>query len=183
MRKFSIFSGENLFISKIFTNFAAKLQQKFHIRKYMSEKKRTYKCTFFRRNFCNIVDIKLKTEIAMFSGQIVKNLLKETGRPTADLSELLYGNRKRSVSNLLGENSNPTAHTLEQMAKFFGVPIDYFFVEDEEQKLTENTPVTVYMRTIIDTQKKLIQDQEERIKNLEKIVELREEEMTLYKNK
>lgn len=118
----------------------------------------------------------------MFSGQIVKNLLKETGRPTADLSELLYGNRKRSVSNLLGENSNPTAHTLEQMAKFFGVPIDYFFV-DEEQKLTENTPVTVYMRTIIDTQKKLIQDQEERIKNLEKIVELREEEMTLYKNK
>ena len=108
---------------------------------------------------------------------------KETGRPTADLSELLYGNRKRSVSNLLGENSNPTAHTLEQMAKFFGVPIDYFFVEDEEQKLTENTPVTVYMRTIIDTQKKLIQDQEERIKNLEKIVELREEEMTLYKNK
>ena len=119
----------------------------------------------------------------MFSGQIVKNLLKETGRPTADLSELLYGNRKRSVSNLLGENSNPTAHTLEQMAKFFGVPIDYFFVEDEEQKLTENTPVTVYMRTIIDTQKKLIQDQEERIKNLKKIVELREEEMTLYKNK
>ena len=52
----------------------------------------------------------------MFNGQIVKNLLKETKRPTADLSELLYGNRKRSVSNLLGENSNPTAHTLEQMA-------------------------------------------------------------------
>ena len=64
-----------------------------------------------------------------------------------------------------------------------GWRIDYFFVEEEEQKLTENTPVTVYMRTIIDTQKKLIQDQEERIKNLEKIVELREEEMTLYKNK
>ena len=85
----------------------------------------------------------------MFSGQIVKNLLKETGRPTADLSELLYGNRKRSVSNLLGENSNPTAHT----------------------------------RTIIDTQKKLIQEQEERIKNLEKIVALREEEMSLYKRK
>ena len=43
----------------------------------------------------------------------IKNLLKETKRPTADLSELLYGNRKRSVSNLLGEKSNPTAHTLE----------------------------------------------------------------------
>ena len=95
----------------------------------------------------------------MFDGQIVKNLLKESGRPTADLSELLYGNRKRSVSNLLGEKSNPTAHTLEQMSKFFGVP------------------------TIIDTQKKLIQEQEERIKNLEKIVALREEEMTLYKSK
>lgn len=146
-------------------------------------KKRTYNCTFFRRNFCNIKDIKLKIEKAMFDGQIVKNLLKESGKPTADLSELLYGNRKRSVSNLLGENSNPTAHTLEQMAKFFGVPIDYFFVEEEEQKLTENTPVTVYMRTIIDTQKKLIQEQEERIKNLEKIVALREEEMTLYKSK
>lgn len=119
----------------------------------------------------------------MFSGQIVKNLLKETGRPTADLSELLYGNRKRSVSNLLGEKSNPTAHTLEQMSKFFGVPIDYFFRDEEEQKLTESTPVTVYMRTIIDTQKKLIQEQEERIKNLEKIVALREEEMTLYKSK
>ena len=119
----------------------------------------------------------------MFDGQIVKNLLKESGRPTADLSELLYGNRKRSVSNLLGEKSNPTAHTLEQMSKFFGVPIDYFFSGEEEQKLTESTPVTVYMRTIIDTQKKLIQEQEERIKNLEKIVALREEEMTLYKSK
>ena len=119
----------------------------------------------------------------MFDGQIVKNLLKESGRPTADLSELLYGNRKRSVSNLLGEKSNPTAHTLEQMSKFFGVPIDYFFRDEEEQKLTESTPVTVYMRTIIDTQKKLIQEQEERIKNLEKIVALREEEMTLYKSK
>ena len=68
-------------------------------------KKRTYNCTFFRRNFCNIKDIKLKIEKAMFDGQIVKNLLKESGRPTADLSELLYGNRKRSVSNLLGEKS------------------------------------------------------------------------------
>ena len=119
----------------------------------------------------------------MFDDQIVKNLLKGSGRPTADLSELLYGNRKRSVSNLLGEKSNPTAHTLEQMSKFFGVPIDYFFRDEEEQKLTESTPVTVYIRTIIDTQKKLIQEQEERIKNLEKIVALREEEMTLYKSK
>ena len=119
----------------------------------------------------------------MFDGQIVKNLLKESGRPTADLSELLYGNRKRSVSNLLGEKSNPTAHTLEQMAKFFGVTIDYFFTDDEEQALTESTPVTVYMRTIIDTQKKLIHDQEERIKNLEKIVALKEEEMNLYKKR
>lgn len=96
-------------------------------------KKRTYNCTFFRRNFCNIKDIKLKIEKAMFD--------------------------------------------------FFGVPIDYFFRDEEEQKLTESTPVTVYMRTIIDTQKKLIQEQEERIKNLEKIVALREEEMTLYKSK
>ena len=119
----------------------------------------------------------------MFNGQIVKNLLKETKRPTADVSELLYGNRKRSVSNLLGENSNPTAHTLEQMAKFFGVTIDYFFTDDEEQALTESTPVTVYMRTIIDTQKKLIHEQEERIKNLEKIVALKEEEMNLYKKR
>ena len=103
--------------------------------------------------------------------------------PTADLSELLYGNRKRSVSNLLGENSNPTAHTLEQMAKFFGVTIDYFFTDEDEQALTESTPVTVYMRTIIDTQKKLIHDQEERIKNLEKIVALKEEEMNLYKKR
>ena len=119
----------------------------------------------------------------MFNGQIVKNLLKETKRPTADLSELLYGNRKRSVSNLLGEKSNPTAHTLEQMAKFFGVTIDYFFTDEDDQTLTENTPVTVYMRTIIDTQKKLIHDQEERIKNLEKIVALKEEEMNLYKSR
>ena len=39
------------------------------------------------------------------------------------------------------------------------------------------------MRTIIDTQKKLIHDQEERIKNLEKIVALKEEEMNLYKSR
>lgn len=117
----------------------------------------------------------------MFNGQIVKNLLKETGRPVADLSELLYGNRKRSISNLLGENSNPTAHTLEQMAKFFGVSVDYFFTNDEEVSLNENTPVTVYMRSIIDTQKQLIKEQEERIKNLEKIISLREEEISLYK--
>ena len=144
---------------------------------------RYYKCTFFRRFCCNIIDIKLKKGKAMFNGQIVKNLLKETKRPTADLSELLYGNRKRSVSNLLGEKSNPTAHTLEQMAKFFGVTIDYFFTDEDDQTLTENTPVTVYMRTIIDTQKKLIHDQEERIKNLEKIVALKEEEMNLYKSR
>jgi len=120
----------------------------------------------------------------MFNGQIVKNLLKESGRPTADLSELLYGNRKRSVSNLLSENSNPTAHTLEQMAKFFGVSVDYFFTADEEEAtLKENTPVTVYMRTIIDTQKKLIHEQEERLRNLEKIVALRDEEIALYKKR
>ena len=117
----------------------------------------------------------------MFNGQIVKNLLKETGRPVADLSELLYGNRKRSISNLLSENSNPTAHTLEQMAKFFGVSVDYFFTDDEDANLSEQTPVTAYMRSIIDTQKQLIREQEERIKNLEKIVALREEEITLYK--
>ena len=125
-------------------------------------------------------DIKLKTDKAMFSGQIVKNLLKETGRPTADLSELLYGNRKRSVSHLLEEGSNPTANTLEQIAKFFGVTVDYLFISDEAQ-LNETTPVTVYMRSVIDTQKKLIREQEERIKNLEKIVALREEEIALYK--
>ena len=83
----------------------------------------------------------------------------------------------------MGENSNPTAHTLEQMAKFFGVTIDYCFTDEDEQALTESTPVTVYMRTIIDTQKKLIHDQEERIKNLEKIVALKEEEMNLYKKR
>ena len=116
----------------------------------------------------------------MFSGQIVKNLLKETGRPTADLSELLYGNRKRSVSHLLEEGSNPTANTLEQIAKFFGVTVDYLFISEEAQ-LNETTPVTVYMRSVIDTQKKLIREQEERIKNLEKIVALREEEIALYK--
>ena len=125
-------------------------------------------------------DIKLKTDKAMFSGQIVKNLLKETGRPTADLSELLYGNRKRSVSHLLEEGSNPTANTLEQIAKFFGVTVDYLFISEEAQ-LNETTPVTVYMRSVIDTQKKLIREQEERIKNLEKIVALREEEIALYK--
>ena len=116
----------------------------------------------------------------MFNGQIVKNLLKETKRPTADLSELLYGNRKRSVSHLFDENANPTANTLDQIAKFFGVSVDYFFTEDDT-KLSEGTPVTVYMRTIIDTQKKLITEQEKRIKNLEKIIALREEEIALYK--
>ena len=118
----------------------------------------------------------------MFNGQIVKNLLKESGRPTADLSELLYGNRKRSVSNLLGENSNPTAHTLEQMANFFGVPVDYFFTKDDEKsELNESTPVTVYLRAIIDTKDRLIHEQEKKKKNLEKIVALRDEEITLYK--
>ena len=120
----------------------------------------------------------------MFSGQIVKNLLKETGRPTADLSELLYGNRKRSISHLLSEDSNPTASTLEKMSKFFGVSVEYFFINEEEGvNLNENTPVTVYMRSIIDTQKQLIHQQEERIKNLEKIVALRDEEIALYKTK
>lgn len=120
----------------------------------------------------------------MFDGTVVKRLLKETGRATADLSEALYGNRKRSIYGLLAENSNPTANTLMVLSKFFGVPMDYFFTNDEEDvELNEKTPVTVYLRTIIDTQKRTIKELEGRIADKEKIIELREAELAIYKEK
>lgn len=118
----------------------------------------------------------------MFDGSIVKKLLKETGRPAADLSEALYGNRKRSIYGLLAKDANPTASTLQVFSKFFGVPVDYFFTQEEEGiEFDEKTPVTLYLRAIIDTQKKTIEEQEMHIKDLEKIVSLREQELALYK--
>lgn len=120
----------------------------------------------------------------MFDGTIVKKLLKETGRPTADLSEALYGNRKRSIYGLLAENSNPTANTLMVLSKFFGVPMDYFFTnEDKDVDLNEKTPVTVYLRAIIDTQKRTIKELEGRIADKDTIIELREAELAIYRAK
>lgn len=120
----------------------------------------------------------------MFDGSIVKKLLKETGARTSDLSEALYGNRKRSISGLLSEKSNPTASTLEVFSKFFGVPIDYFFTheaEEEDVEIPEKAPITVYLRAVIAAERKTSKEREARIKNLETIVALREAELAIYK--
>lgn len=62
----------------------------------------------------------------MYKGEIIKELLSESGRNAKELLEAMGLNPKyNSIQRFI--NGNPTAETLERIADFFQCPIDVFF--------------------------------------------------------
>lgn len=112
----------------------------------------------------------------MYNGKRIKELLEERGQNnSALLSALGLDPKKNSLKTVI--NGNPTANRLEQVADFFGVAIDEFFIR-------ENRSVPSPVDTGISRLKKLelevsqrdkvlllkdeiIKEKEERIKLLE----------------
>lgn len=65
----------------------------------------------------------------MYKGEIIKELLSESGHNAKELLEAMGLNPKyNSIQRFI--NGNPTAETLEKIADFFQCPIDVFFERD-----------------------------------------------------
>ncbi len=57
----------------------------------------------------------------------IKDLLEKHGKKYAAAEEM--GVKYMSLQNIINGKSSPTAKTLEKIARYFGVPVGYFFDE------------------------------------------------------
>ncbi len=103
----------------------------------------------------------------------IRDLLSEKKLRIKDLSEYL-GITEQAVHDMINRNSTKV-ETLEKTAKFFGIPINYFFEED--QKIIEAQEAgTAYIKILSEKERQLLYD---KIKLMEENKLLREEKFTL----
>lgn len=99
----------------------------------------------------------------MYKGKVIKELLAKYDKKNKDLLEYLGSTSNSTIAQLV--NGNPTVSKLEQVADFFGVPMDVFF---------ERTDILA----IKSDQKDLLKQEnaflKEQVKQLEKQVNLLE---------
>jgi len=94
----------------------------------------------------------------MFNGQIIRELMDDRKEPYRNLMRALGVNPKNSNINSI-VNGNPSVKRLEEIADYFDVPIDIFFIRKKQYKSPE---ITEYQKEI--------KDLKERIKYLETLM-------------
>ena len=112
----------------------------------------------------------------MYNGKRIKELLEERGQNnSALLSALGLDPKKNSLKTII--NGNPTANRLEQVADFFGVAIDEFFIRENRSvpspvdtgisRLKELELEVSQRDKVLLLKDEIIKEKEERIKLLE----------------
>jgi transcriptional regulator with XRE-family HTH domain len=112
----------------------------------------------------------------MYNGKRIKELLEERGQNnSALLSALGLDPKKNSLKTVI--NGNPTANRLEQVADFFGVAIDEFFIRENRSvpspvdtgisRLKELELEVSQRDKVLLLKDEIIKEKEERIKLLE----------------
>ncbi len=112
----------------------------------------------------------------MYNGKRIKELLEERGQNnSALLSALGLDPKKNSLKTVI--NGNPTANRLEQVADFFGVAIDEFFIRENRSvpspvdtgisRLKELEMEVSQRDKVLLLKDEIIKEKEERIKLLE----------------
>lgn len=112
----------------------------------------------------------------MYNGKRIKELLEERGQNnSALLSALGLDPKKNSLKTVI--NGNPTANRLEQVANFFGVAIDEFFIRENRSvpspvdtgisRLKELELEVSQRDKVLLLKDEIIKEKEERIKLLE----------------
>lgn len=112
----------------------------------------------------------------MYNGKIIKELLEKRGQTnSALLLALGLDPKKNSLKTVI--NGNPTANRLEQVADFFGLPIDAFFQREgfvapsanpeASTKISELEAEIEKRDEFLRLKEEIIAEKEERIKLLE----------------
>ncbi len=112
----------------------------------------------------------------MYNGKRIKELLEEREQNnSALLSALGLDPKKNSLKTVI--NGNPTANRLEQVADFFGVAIDEFFIRENRSvpspvdtgisRLKELELEVSQRDKVLLLKDEIIKEKEERIKLLE----------------
>ena len=88
----------------------------------------------YQKNKIHYIAQKRKGELFMFYNRFMEICQEYGEKPTPVLKKLDIspGNLKRWEGG-----ASITAETLEKIANYFGVPVDYFFLTDEEKVFTE----------------------------------------------
>ena len=112
----------------------------------------------------------------MYNGKKIKELLDERGQNNSALLQALgLDPKKNSLKTVI--NGNPTANRLEQVADFFGVSIDEFFIREngpvpphgitDDSRLSELELEVSQRDEVLLLKDEIIKEKEERIKLLE----------------
>ena len=110
----------------------------------------------------------------MYNGKKIKELLDERGQNNAALlSALGLDPKKNSLKTVI--NGNPTANRLEQVADFFGVPIDTLFIREG---MTDPLPTSIELSSI-EALKQEVAKREEFLRLKDEIIREKEERIKL----
>lgn len=101
----------------------------------------------------------------MYNGKIIRELLRAQKKKIKDLREHLGSTGNATVLNII--NGNPHVSRLEEVADYFGVSMDVFFIRDYKPEKIEN--VQFY--------EKMIEEKDARIAVLEKYIRSLEERL------
>lgn len=101
----------------------------------------------------------------MFNGETIRELLVARKKKLKDLREYLGASGNATVLNII--KGNPKVSRLEEVADFFQVSMDTFFVREYQPDKVEN----------IEFYKKLIKEKDARIQVLEKYIKTLEKEV------
>lgn len=102
---------------------------------------------------------------SMYNGKVIRELLSVRRKKLKDLREYLGATGNTTVLNII--NGNPSASRLEEVADFFQVSMDTFFVREFQPEQVEN----------IEFYKKIIEEKDARIQVLEKYIKALEKEV------
>ncbi len=124
----------------------------------------------------------------MYNGSIIKALLKERNLKVKDLLEGLNMNTGGGARPLI--EGDPKASKLEELADYFGVSIDTFFIRDKQPHISvvgNSNNVACYTIGALEEKtanlQALIDEKNKRIELLETVNEMLKNELTVIKSK